>query len=169
MNALLWRRLDGFEGGRYEPAEAELPAGPVLEVLFLATAERFRESGHALALVMDLEAGAREAGFVAICVAAVPRQGVRFWARADLHTAVDLKAKTARDSGDEDDPLVEPSDALGAFLKKRMLLFSDTPLRAKALLQDGGAAQKPTAAERLPTWVEEKEPDGSASDSDSDA
>ena len=51
----------GWESSTERVLGASVPAGPVLEVLFLATAVGMREGGQALALVSELEEMAQEA------------------------------------------------------------------------------------------------------------
>merc|ERR1712039_333162 len=86
--------------------------------------------------------------------AAVPAQGRSFWEKAGFKTVVDLKpvdlpestvsddnprhrarveaaAEAAANAGE--DALLDPTTAFGSFLKGEMLLFTDTPLMAKAL------------------------------------
>lgn len=127
VSAVLWRLLFNWEGS---PAvdgpvpDGPVRAGPVLEVLFLATNPEFRDEGEGQKLVAELEDAARGLGCVAMCVAAVPKQGIAFWKRAQFEVAVPLAAETGEGPG-------EPVTVLGQFLVENMLLFSDTPLLAK--------------------------------------
>jgi len=118
VSAVLWRLISGWEG-----AAGAVRAGPVLEVLFLATHPAMREVGLATKLVKELEAGATAMGCSAVAVAAVPSQGISFWNRCGYEVAVPLG----------DNGPAEAVSALGEFLSENMLLFTDTPLVAKAL------------------------------------
>jgi len=136
VSAVLWRLLDGWTGASEDVLGEPVPAGPVLEVLFVATSIHAREWGEAAMLVAELEAVAGDMGCVAIAVAAVPAQGRAFWSRNGYTVQVPLAEwkesdmKWAHGSGPG---LGEPASALGEFLCERMLLFNDTPLVAKVL------------------------------------
>merc|ERR1712048_970968 len=109
-SAVLWRLLDS-------PADDECPKGPVIEVLFLATCEEYRECGQALALVRELEAAAKAMGCSAVAVAAVPVQGVGFWTDAvGCEVLVPLNGQHNDIDPPPDSVLGEPRNALGAFL-----------------------------------------------------
>lgn len=148
VSAVLWRLLFNWEGSAAitsgegsaaTPSQESVLAGPVLEVLFLATSPCFREEGDALKLQEELEKEARGLGCAAMCVAAVPNQGTSFWSRSGFSVAVPLIGKERQDSPDgaptetEGLHLGEPTTALGEYLLANMLLFSDTPLMAKIL------------------------------------
>lgn len=137
----------------------------------MATAGVFREGGHSTKLFEELECRATAAGFAAVCVAAVPEQGVKFWKHCGFHSVVSLKppveplpevlpngkpmtkfariraaaaasaraAEAAATSGE--DALEDPLDAFGTFLKQNMLLFTDTPLIAKALSVEANSSR----------------------------
>merc|ERR1712066_845426 len=107
-----------------------------MEVLFLATSPKMRESGFAGQLEQELESAAKEMGCSAIVVAAVPAQGMSFWTkRCGFEVVVPLKADR-----NEEEYFEEPLNELGAFLLRHMLLFTDTPLVAKEL--SGGSSGK---------------------------
>lgn len=145
VGAVLWRLISGWQGspasshgGNYLRSGTAVPAGSVLEVLFLATSVQARESGQAMKLIAELENVATELGCAAIAVAAVPVQGRGFWTRNGYEVVVPLKHD--EESGKEDPGvggdgpfLAEPLTELGAFLLNHMLLFTDTPLMAKVL------------------------------------
>eukprot|EP00746_Dinoflagellata_sp_MGD_P016787 gnl/MRDRNA2_/MRDRNA2_138131_c0_seq1.p1 gnl/MRDRNA2_/MRDRNA2_138131_c0~~gnl/MRDRNA2_/MRDRNA2_138131_c0_seq1.p1 ORF type:complete len:489 (-),score=86.54 gnl/MRDRNA2_/MRDRNA2_138131_c0_seq1:24-1490(-) len=139
VGAVLWRLLSGWMGSASNTPGGAVPAGPVLEVLFLATSVGLREGGQALKLISELEEIASEMGCAAMAVAAVPVQGHGFWTRNGFEVVVPLKdlddvpsnvavAKPADPPG-----LGEPLTELGVFLLDQMLLFTDTPLVAKVL------------------------------------
>merc|ERR1712178_348061 len=111
VSAVLWRLLYNWNGSPATTTEDAIPAGPVLEVLFLATLPGFRQQGEAQTLVKELEEAARSLGCAAMCVAAVPRQGVSFWTRCGYTTMVALK----NTSGDGGAPLDEPTSLLGGY------------------------------------------------------
>merc|ERR1712129_169482 len=81
VSAVLWRLLHNWEGSTASASQQAVPAGPVLEVLFLATSFGSRGEGEGKTLVTELEEAARSLGCAAMCVAAVPKQGVGFWKR----------------------------------------------------------------------------------------
>merc|ERR1719203_1295654 len=132
--AVLWRMLDAPAA---PPDGKQTSGGSVLEVLFLATSPEYRELGQAQELVKELEEAAQTMGCFAICVAAVPKQGISFWTRCGYEVAVPLE-ETATEGSEPSGPprLGEPRSELGAFLLQKMLLFSDTPLVAKVLGRD---------------------------------
>jgi len=144
---VLWRLLYQWEGSAASASENAVAAGPVLEVLFLATNHGFRREGEGQSLVKELEDAARSLGCAAMCVAAVPKQGRRFWETCGYTTLVPLKdsdggagsadsaasADALLDKGMEETCLGEPTSALGEYLLANMLLFSDTPLVGKVL------------------------------------
>lgn len=146
-SAVLWRLLYQWEGSAASASEDAVAAGPVLEVLFLATHHGFRREGEGQSLVEELEDAARSLGCAAMCVAAVPKQGRRFWETCGYTTLVPLKdsdggagsadaaasAAVHQDNAMEEACLGEPTSALGEYLLANMLLFSDTPLVGKVL------------------------------------
>merc|ERR1712146_618209 len=88
--AVLWRLLPSWQN-----------KGPVLEVLFLATSPQLRERQWALELEQELEASAVLMGCSAICVAAVPVQGMNFWTnRCGFEVVVPLKPELIKKSED---------------------------------------------------------------------
>merc|ERR1712146_519554 len=87
VSAVLWRLLPKWEGCSAEHVQP----GHILEVLFLATHLDFQQDGEGMTLVQELEDVARALGCAAMCVAAVPQQGVKFWKRCGFRTAVHLK------------------------------------------------------------------------------
>lgn len=140
VSTVLWRLLDGWSGTPGGALGGPVRAGPVLEVLFLATASESRQGGEAMNLVAELEEVAGDMGCTAVAVAAVPAQGRRFWKRCGYKVEVPLAEEEERDdaSCSSRSPRPgpgpgEPVSALGEFLRERMLLFTDTPLVAKVL------------------------------------
>eukprot|EP00444_Apocalathium_aciculiferum_P024932 CAMPEP_0183437112 /NCGR_PEP_ID=MMETSP0370-20130417/71654_1 /TAXON_ID=268820 /ORGANISM="Peridinium aciculiferum, Strain PAER-2" /LENGTH=365 /DNA_ID=CAMNT_0025624791 /DNA_START=92 /DNA_END=1189 /DNA_ORIENTATION=+ len=138
--AVLWRLLDGWLGAAHDAAGGAVAAGPVLEVLFAATAPDLVELGVSGQLVAELEQVATQIGCAAIAIAASPCQGKRFWSKQGYVVHVPLVEIAGQ--GDGVDPndsshaqttLGEPQSALGEFLKAKMLLFTDKPLVAKVL------------------------------------
>eukprot|EP00929_Paragymnodinium_shiwhaense_P007325 TRINITY_DN11123_c0_g1_i16.p1 TRINITY_DN11123_c0_g1~~TRINITY_DN11123_c0_g1_i16.p1 ORF type:complete len:338 (-),score=67.09 TRINITY_DN11123_c0_g1_i16:164-1177(-) len=130
LGGVLWRVLEGWHGMDAAADFAAVPAGPVLEVLFLATVTEFRRGGEAAALLKDLEAGAKAMGFVAIAVAAVPQQGMNFWTKKMSYSSVVALNPSPSSASDV---FCEPTNELGRFLFENMMLFDDTPLVAKSL------------------------------------
>jgi len=133
--AVLWRLLEAPT--TIQDAE-QIPLGPVLEVLFLATNPDLREMCQAQELVKELEETAISMGCYAVCVAAVPKQGVSFWSRCGYEVVVPLESPPQEQPSISEAEahvpnLGEPCNDLGAFLLQKMLLFTDTPLVAKVL------------------------------------
>jgi len=144
--AVLWRLIFGWEGANGLFSNG----GPVLEVLFLATAPGMRESGHALELIAELEEAATSMGCSSISVAAVPHQGMSFWSRAGYGKVVLLKdtddASIEHEMDRDCKPcsvFQEPITPFGTFLFQNMLLFTDTPLLAKSLQKTESAVDNP--------------------------
>lgn len=125
--AVIWRLLPDWPGVPQGAGRA-IAAGPILEVLFLATAPGLQEGGEASRLQKQLEDAARDLGCAAMCVAAVPKQGINFWKKQAFEVAVPLTTDDV-----EATSLGEPDTPLGEFLYRNMMLFSDTPLMAKVL------------------------------------
>lgn len=139
VGAILWRIISGWPGSLASMPGGAVPAGPVLEVLFLATATGMREGGQAQKLIEELQEVGTEMGCAAMAVAAVPVQGYGFWTKNGFQVHVPLQegkevprpvavAKSKAGPG-----LAEPLTELGAFLRDHMVLFTDTPLVAKVL------------------------------------
>lgn len=121
-----------------------------MEILFLATSPQVREAGYARMLQQDLEVAAKKMGCSAMCVAAVPKQGIQFWTQKSKFQELVPLAKPV-ETGEQDpaDVLGEPVNELGHFLLRNMMLFSDTPLVAKVLEsdhQESSPAQQQQAA-----------------------
>merc|ERR1712217_160680 len=129
-----WEGVSGFASQEY------IKEGPVLEVLFLATHQSFREGGYARDLVRSLEHSAREMGCSAVVVAAVPAQGINFWTRAGYRVEVPLLELEEDDKPQGGPGLSAPTTALGEFLHEHMVLFTDSPLVVK-LLRDVSVSQ----------------------------
>lgn len=140
VSAVLWRILHGWEGC------SDAAAGPILEVLFMATAASMRETMQARQLQEELEEAARALGCTAICVAAVPHQGKRFWsATCGFETFVEMVPNEGSDGSDGGAGLEEPTHPLGVFLRNSMCLFDDTPLLAKVLRAGAPSGPAPAA------------------------
>jgi len=141
LSTVIWRVIDGWQGMEGTKDFEAVPAGPILEVLFLATPPYIRRSGEAARLRQALERSAASMGCVAMCVAAVPIQGMAFWTQmSGYSTLVALN----EEKHDDRDIFCEPVNELGRFLFDNMVLFTDTPLVAKILSQDEDK-EKPAA------------------------
>lgn len=130
--AVLWRLLFSSEGSSGSALENTGLDGPVLEVLFLSTQYC---QGDATALLSDLEDEARARGCAAICTtAANSAEATSFWKPLGFSVEVPVKACEDGDAAEpEPEQEPEPSTALGRYLSRKMVLFTDTPVVAKVL------------------------------------